>query len=159
MTQDLPPTFSGVPTDCFMVVSCCRRFLEGPGTETRTFLREAGRLSQDVVTYRVFWTYMSSGEDIPSVCQEGQARWPFPEMGKPLATVNCNRRLLTESLSWARRSSKTLTSVVPCNLPTTHATVFLESRKPRPREVKHVTQCHIVHDQASGPSLPKALLS
>lgn len=83
----------------------------------------------------------------------------FPRDGKAIGNCNCNRRLLPENLSWDRHFSEYLTSVVSCNLPTICAAVLLELRKLRPREVKHVAQCPIVHDQATGPSRLTPLLS
>lgn len=110
MTWRLPPRFWGVPTDCFMVVSCCRRFLDDPGTGTRTFLREAGRLSHAMATP----VSRRHTRCVPG----GVGKVAFPRDGKAIGNCNCNRRLLPENLSWDRHFSEYVTSVVSCNLPT-----------------------------------------
>lgn len=47
-TQRPPPSFSGILLA--VVVSCCGKSLEGPGTATGAFLTGAGRLSHAVGT-------------------------------------------------------------------------------------------------------------
>lgn len=119
MTQHLPPKFSGIPTDYFMVVSWCGRFLEGPRTETRAFLIEAGRLS------RATGPPLSrrQAQRVPG----GIGKMAFLRDGKAITTItltgNCSLRVY---LGWALLQARGVWLS-----PVTGATVLLEWRKQR----------------------------
>lgn len=90
---------------CFMAVSCCGRFLEGPEQRQGS---------------------SSERQPAESCCEHAPLKKTSPVSTRRgrrdglsqgwESHRNCNRRLLTESLSQDRLSSEPLTSVVSCNL-------------------------------------------